>query len=77
MNDSFTPREKMLAALNNEQINQTPCSFMLFKGLLSESSNYLDFLSKQIELGLNPYAMIPPRAPVLVNDHYNLHGMIG
>ncbi len=75
MNDSFTPREKMLAALNNEQINQTPCSFMLFKGLLSESSSYLDFLSKQIELGLNPYAMIPPRAPVLVNDHYNLHGM--
>ncbi len=75
MNNSLSPREKMLAAFNHEQIGHTPCSFMLFKGLLSASSSYLDFLTKQIELGLDPYAMIPPRPPVVVNDNYNLHGM--
>jgi len=75
VNNSLSPREKMLAAFNHEQIGHTPCSFMLFKGLLSASSSYLDFLTKQIELGLDPYAMIPPRPPVVVNDNYNLHGM--
>lgn len=71
----LSPRETMLAAFNNEQINYTPCSFMLYKGLLANSNNYLDFLQKQINLGLEPYAMIPPRYPKVVNDHYNLHGM--
>jgi hypothetical protein len=73
--NSLSSREKMLAALNNEQVNQTPCSFMLYKGLLENSDNYLDFLQKQINLGLNTYAMIPPRNPKLNNDTYNLHGM--
>ncbi len=73
--NSLSSREKMLAALNNEQVNQTPCSFMLYKGLLENSDNYLDFLQKQINLGLDVYAMIPPRNPKLNNDTYNLHGM--
>jgi hypothetical protein len=72
---SISIREKILAAINLEPSDQVPCSFMLFKGLLSESSSYLDFIRKQLELGLEPYAMIPPRPPVLVNDSYNLHGM--
>jgi hypothetical protein len=70
-----SPRDTMLAALNNEDINHVPCSFMLYKGLLEKSTDYLDFLTKQIDLGLQPYAMIPPRPPVVVNDHYNLHGI--
>ena len=75
MNNSLSPREKMLAALNKEQINHTPCSFMLYKGLLENSDNYIDFLQKQINLGLDAYAMIPPRSPKVINDNYNLHGM--
>jgi hypothetical protein len=71
----LSSREKMLAALNIEQVNQTPCSFMLYKGLLESSTDYLDFLQKQINLGLDAYAMIPPRNPKLINDTYNLHGM--
>ena len=71
----LSPRENMLAALNNEQINHTPCSFMLYKGLLENSNNYIDFLQKQIDLGLDAYAMIPPRNPKVINDNYNLHGM--
>jgi hypothetical protein len=65
----------MLAALNNEQTENIPCSFMLYKGLLENSDNYIDFLQKQINLGLDAYAMIPPRTPIVVNDNYNLHGM--
>jgi len=74
--NSLTSREKMLAAINQEVSNQIPCSFMLYKGLLTNSSDYLDFLRRQINLGLDTYAMIPPRPPVVVNDHYNLHGMV-
>lgn len=71
----LSSRENMLAVINHEQINYTPCSFMLYKGLLENSKNYVDFLKKQINLGLDAYAMIPPRAPQVVNDHYNLHGI--
>ena len=73
--NQLSPRENMLAALNNEQINYTPCSFMLYKGLLENSNNYIDFLKKQISLGLDAYAMIPPRSTKVINDNYNLHGM--
>ena len=71
----LSSRENMLAVLNHEHPTYTPCSFMMYKGLLENSKNYLDFLQKQINLGLDVYAMIPPRPPVVVNDHYNLHGI--
>lgn len=73
--NSLSSRENMLAALNHEQSSYTPCSFMLYKGLLENSSDYIDFLQKQIDLGLDAYAMIPPRNPKVINDTYNLHGM--
>jgi hypothetical protein len=73
--NQLSSRENMLAAFNNEQINYTPCSFMLYKGLLENSNNYIDFLQKQIDLGLDAYAMVPPRNPKVINDIYNLHGM--
>jgi len=73
--NSLSPREKMLAAFNFEQIKYTPCSFMMYKGLLANSKSYLHFLQKQLDFGLEPFAMIPPRSPVVVNDHYNLHGI--
>lgn len=75
MTTQHSPREKMMSAINLIDIQDTPCSFMLFKGLLENSSDYIDFLSKQLTMGLEPYAMIPPRAPVTINDYYNLHGM--
>jgi hypothetical protein len=48
---------------------------MLFNGLKAESADYLDFIQRQLDLGLQPYVQIPPRPPVVVNDHYNLHGL--
>lgn len=65
----------MLAAIDCKAGEFPPCSFMLYKGLQIASKNYLDFIKKQLALGLDAYVMIPPRPPVVVNDHYNLHGI--
>ena len=71
----MSSRQRMLAALNCKNLDTVPCSFMLFNGLKAESSDYLDFIQRQIDLGLDAYVQIPPRPPVVVNDHYNLHGL--
>ncbi len=65
----------MLAALNCQQPVHTPCSFMLFKGLQTGCKDYLDFIERQVAMGLDAYVMLPPRPPEVVNDHYNLHGL--
>lgn len=64
----------MLAALNG-QPGPVPCSFMLYNGLKSTCRDYFEFLHKQIDLGLDTCVQLPPRPPVVVNDHYNLHGL--
>jgi uroporphyrinogen-III decarboxylase len=73
--NKMSSRERMLAALNHQAADHTPCSFMLYKGLQITSRDYADFVERQIEMGLDAYVMLPPRPPVVVNDHYNLHGL--
>jgi uroporphyrinogen decarboxylase len=65
----------MLTALSGGKPETIPCSFMLFNGLKTESRDYLDFIQRQLDLGLDPYVQIPPRPIVVKNDHYNLHGL--
>jgi hypothetical protein len=65
----------MLAALSGQAPDHVPCSFMLFNGLKAESTDYLDFIQRQLDLGLDAYVQIPPRPPVVKNDYYNLHGL--
>jgi len=48
---------------------------MLYRGLWEQSDNYLDFIKRQIGLGLDVVVQIPPRQPGLTNDYYNLHGL--
>jgi hypothetical protein len=48
---------------------------MLYNGLKSTCADYLEFIQKQIDLGLDTYVQIPPRPPVVINDSYNLHGL--
>ncbi len=71
----MTSRQRMLAALACQEPDHVPCSFMLFKGLHERSSSYLDFVQKQLDMGLDAYVQLPARAPRVVNDHYNLHGL--
>jgi uroporphyrinogen-III decarboxylase len=68
-------RERMLAALNCEEPDHPPCSFMLFGALKSRSRDYTNFIHQQLALGLDAFVQIPPRPPLVVNDHFNLHGL--
>ena len=70
-----SPRDRLLAAINCEAQKKAPLSFMLYKGLQMASRSYTDFIERQLALGLDPYVMLPPRPPTVVNDHYNLHGL--
>ena len=72
---SLTSRQRMLGAINHLQVDHPPCSFMLNNGLKSTCADYLEFIHKQIDLGLDTYVQIPPRPPVVINDSYNLHGL--
>ena len=71
----MSSRQRMLAALSCQPVDHPPCSFMLYKGLLSTSQNYLDFLQRQLDLGLDVFVQLPARQPRLVSDSYNLHGL--
>ena len=88
MPSSWSSRERLLAALESRQLaggaglprpdtvyDRTPCSFMLYGGLKSQCANYAEFIERQIALGLDAFVELPPRQPVVANDHYNLHGL--
>lgn len=65
----------MLAALECRIPEHAPCAFMMYKGLKNECRDTLQFLQAQLDLGLDTVVELPPRPPVVVNDHYNLHGL--
>jgi hypothetical protein len=71
----MSSRQRMLSALSREKPGVVPCSFMMFNGLKAESTDYLDFIERQLDFGLDAYVQIPPRQPVVANDYYNLHGL--
>ena len=71
----MSSRQRMLAALNRQEPDHTPCSFMLYGGLKSTCRDYAEFVERQVALGLDAFVELPPRPPVVVNDHYNLHGL--
>ena len=71
----MSSRQRMLTALSGEKPDITPCSFMLFNGLKAECKSCLEFIQRQLDLGLDAFVQIPPRPPDIVNDHYNLHGL--
>jgi hypothetical protein len=52
----MTSKERMLAALSCGSVDYTPCSFMLFFNLYDTCRNDTEFVEKQVEMGLDPYA---------------------
>ncbi len=75
MNMIFSSRDRLLAALNCETPDHSPCSFMIFGALHQGSASYLDFIKRQLDLGLDAFVELPVRPPQVRNDHYNLHGL--
>jgi uroporphyrinogen-III decarboxylase len=71
----MTSRQRLLSALEGHTPDHVPCSFMLFNGIKPECHNYIEFIQRQLDMGLDPYVQIPPRPPVVVNDYYDLHGL--
>ncbi len=71
----LTSRERLLTALSCGQPDYVPCAFMIFGALHSRCKDYAEFVERQVELGLDAFVELPPRPPVVVNDHYNLHGL--
>jgi len=48
---------------------------MLFGGLKAQCGSYAEFIERQVAMGLDAYIQLPPRPPVVANEHYNLHGL--
>jgi uroporphyrinogen-III decarboxylase len=74
MSESST-RARLLAALNGQEPDRVPCSFMLYGGLQSRCNTYAEFVEAQLAMGLDAVVELPPRPPIVVNDYYNLHGL--
>ena len=55
----MTSRERMLAALGGKTPDYVPCSFMIFSGLGHRSKGSVEFIEKQVALGLDTVAWLP------------------
>ena len=51
----LSSRERMLAAIRYEAPDYVPCSFMLFGALRARCADELEFVQKQIEMGLDAF----------------------
>jgi hypothetical protein len=71
----WSSRERMIAALSGQMPDHVPCAFMLFGALKGGCKSYLEFVEKQLEMGLDALVELPLRPPHVVNDYYNLHGL--
>lgn len=73
----MSSRRRMPAAPGQHEPDHVPCSFMMFGGLKSTCNDYVEFVERQVEMGLDTFVELPPRPPVVVNDYYNLHRLTG
>ena len=56
---AMSSRDRMLAALTFRPSDYTPCCFMAWSALRARSSDSIDFLDRQLALGLDPLVRIP------------------
>jgi len=50
----MTSKERMLTSIENLKADHIPCSFMLFSALCDQYMNELDYIDKQIAMGIDP-----------------------
>ena len=67
----MTSRERMLSAINCEAVDYIPCSFMLFFNLYNRCKTDLEFVQRELELGLDPYVHVGH-----LNYTMHLHGAL-
>jgi Uroporphyrinogen decarboxylase (URO-D) len=47
-------KERMLAVLNNQPVDYIPCSFMLFFNLYTKCQSEMEYITKEVALGIDP-----------------------
>lgn len=74
--NKLTSRERMLRALNQEDVDYIPCSFMSFTALRKRLNEDMFELSKaELEMGLDSMLFIPSAGRPLRHDHPDLRGL--
>ena len=51
-------RERFLSAIENEPVDYIPCSFMLFYNLYNTCKSELEYITRELELGLDPHVHV-------------------
>jgi len=55
----YSSRERILTALENKKSSYVPCSFMIFSALQKKCKDQLEFMERQLELGLDTKVELP------------------
>ncbi len=64
----------MLAAISHQPVDYAPCAFMIFSALRGRSRDYLDFIDRQVELGLDAVVELSTWGHGTGSDHPDLPG---
>jgi hypothetical protein len=51
-------RDRILAAIENKPVDYVPCSFMLFYNLYDNCKSELEYITREVDLGLDPYVHV-------------------
>jgi len=51
-------RERFLSAIENQPLDYIPCSFMLFYNLYDTCRSELEYITREVELGLDPHVHV-------------------
>jgi uroporphyrinogen-III decarboxylase len=70
----MTSRERLMAAISHQSVDYVPCSFMIFSGLRSDSTDDVDFVRRELELGLDPVVELATWGSESARDHPDLPG---
>jgi len=71
-------RNRMLTAINGGRPDHVPCSFMIFNGLRKQCSDQLQFVERQVNLGLDTFVGFPVREAQrnrATSEQGDLHGL--
>ena len=78
MSTSISSRERMLATIAHEPTDYTPCSFMIYNALRSRCRDQIEFVERQVAMGLDTCMGLPVRDTTRdrsKSEQADLHGL--
>jgi len=75
MKKELSSRERMLAAIRNEEADRVPFCFMIFAALRDRCKDRFEFVEKQLEMGLDAMVELPMGPLDVKTDHNDLPGL--